>query len=43
MNIDDFIKEIKLIINNDLYAKNIITYSDYLKVINEVRKKKICL
>ena len=32
-----------LIINSDLYDKNLITYSDYLKVINEVRKKKKCI
>mgnify|MGYP003303453652 CR=1 FL=1 len=43
MNIDNFIKELELIINSDLYDKNLITYSDYLKVINEVRKKKKCI
>lgn len=42
MNIEEFINEIKLIINSDLYEKNLITYSEYTKVINEVRKKKIC-
>lgn len=43
MNIDNFIKEVELIINSSLYEQNLITYSDYLKVITEVRKKKICL
>lgn len=42
MNIDKFITEVELIINNDLYEKNLITYSEYIKVITEVRKKKKC-
>ena len=42
MNIDKFIQEVELIINNNLYEKKLITYSEYIKVISEVRKKKKC-
>lgn len=43
MNIEKFIKEVILILNNDLYEKNLITYNQYQKAINEVRRKKICM
>ena len=43
MKIEEFIKEIKLIINNDLYEKKLITYEDYIKVIKEARKNNKCL
>ena len=42
MNIDKFIQEVELIINNNLYEKKLITYSEYIKVIDEVKKKKKC-
>lgn len=42
MKIDELITEIKIIINNELYENNLITYSEYIKVLKEVRKKKIC-
>lgn len=43
MEIEKLIKEIKLIINNDLYEKNLITYKEYINAIKEVQKKNKCL
>lgn len=43
MKIEEFIIEIKLIINNDLYEKKLITYEDYVRGIKEVRKNNKCL
>lgn len=42
MQIEDFLIEVKLILNNELYESNLITYSQYTKALKEIRKKKVC-
>lgn len=42
MKIEEFLIEIKLLLNAELYEANLINYNQYSKSIKEIRKKKIC-
>ena len=39
MKIEEFITEIKLIINNELYQSNLISYDKYEQVVQKIGKK----
>ena len=42
MKIEEFIEEIELIINSELYEVNLITYTQYITALKEIGKKKVC-
>ncbi len=42
MKIDDFIIEVKLVLNKELYEANLITYNQYIMAIKEIRKSNLC-